>query len=584
MDTFTHTGPPKPGNDKPPVCSGGTCLGPVVDERGHSVTSRVVSQAGIFALRPYQKECVEKVCAAFREFSRLLAVVPTGGGKTIIFSALAAQATGRVLIVAHREELISQAAQKLLATTGIKAEVERAGQYASLDARVVVASVQTLHRRHTRFPADHFSLIIVDEAHHALADSYQTFLQYFLGGGAKVLGVTATPDIKDKRTLGCFFQSIAYEIGILDLIRQGYLAPIQVQAFPLKVDLSQSAAELGLGVVSNGDVDGRVSAHALEPYLDDIAARLKVILKDMKTLIFVPLVSTAQKMVEACIRQGLTARAASGESENRREILQAHGTEFQVLINSMLLTEGYDCPDIEAIVPLRFTRSRPLFSQMVGRGTRLWCPHGCTGPCSHPDRKKDLLLVDVLYLHGEMQLVRAASLVTGNAKEQEHINEAVAEKEAGPLLGFLRDAVAEREAKLAERMQQMTTRKPNTLSIEEWALLSHLPELADYQPTMAWHKELATAKQLETLDNLNIDTTTIRTKGQASAVLDSLLGRRERGLATVKQVRLLQRYEHPAPLEATIQEASEFIDRKMGRFRQQRFFSAKAHQLTGGSK
>jgi len=161
--------------------------------------------------RPYQLECLDAVANGWKEFRRQLIVVPTGGGKTVIFSKLAAVNAGRTLILAHREELIDQAVAKLRAATGIEAEKDKAEHIAELDARVVVASVQTLMRenRMNRWPQDHFDLVVCDEAHHAISPSWRGVLSRF-DEHARVLGVTATPDRGDKKNLGVYFENVLF--------------------------------------------------------------------------------------------------------------------------------------------------------------------------------------------------------------------------------------------------------------------------------------------------------------------------------------------------------------------------------------
>jgi superfamily II DNA or RNA helicase len=189
--------------------------------------------------RPYQEEAVAAVIRGFAEFKRQFLVCPTGGGKTVIFAKLAEHySPNRTLVVAHREELLQQARDKLLSATGLAAEIEAADRRASLAAPVVVASVQSLSRaaRRERFPAGHFGLVVVDEAHHVLAASYKRVLAHF--SGAKVLGVTATPDRGDKREIGEVFENIAYEIGLVELVKAGFLSRIQVRTIPLRIDIS----------------------------------------------------------------------------------------------------------------------------------------------------------------------------------------------------------------------------------------------------------------------------------------------------------------------------------------------------------
>lgn len=189
------------------------------------------------ALRPYQEAARKSIHTEWENGRlRTLLVLPTGTGKTIVFASVAAdqvRAGDRVLILAHRGELLEQAADKLQRSTGLVSAVEKA-ESTCLDSwyRVVVGSVQTLQRtaRLERFPRDYFGTIIIDEAHHSITDGYRRILDYF--GSAKVLGVTATPDRGDMRNLGEVFDSLAYEYKLTDAIKDGYLCRIMAQTVP----------------------------------------------------------------------------------------------------------------------------------------------------------------------------------------------------------------------------------------------------------------------------------------------------------------------------------------------------------------
>jgi superfamily II DNA or RNA helicase len=308
-------------------------------------------------LRPYQQECIDRLLAKFREYSRVLAVLPTGAGKTIILAALAHRMQPlRSLVIAHREELITQAVNKIRAATGLCAEIEKAEDRASHEAPVVVASVQTLaqEQRRGRWPKDHFGLVVVDESHHVLADSYQSLLAHF-HDHAKVLGVTATPDRGDKRSLGEYFEEIGFEIGLHDLIKQGYLSRIVVKTVPLQIDLG------GVKTVA-GDFNDADLGDAIEPYLRQIIGEMKAAIGTRKTLVFLPLVRTSRRFVELCREAGLTAEHIDGQSTDRKEILDRYAAgEFQVLANSLLLTEGFDEPSVACVVCLRPTKIRAMY-------------------------------------------------------------------------------------------------------------------------------------------------------------------------------------------------------------------------------
>ncbi len=500
-----------------------------------------------FNLRPYQERCLEAVRRGFRERRKLLAVMPTGAGKTVLFSALAhGLQPERTLILAHRDELLRQAQDKLYKATGVIAEIEKADEKASPLAPVVVGSVQTLMRekRLQRWPKDHFSLVVVDEAHHALADSYQSVLAHF-DGHANVLGVTATPDRGDKRSLGEYFEDVAYEVGLPELIRDKFLVPIKVRTLPLRIDLN------GVRTVA-GDYSEADLGSALEPYLGAIVQELVAAVGRRKTLVFLPLIRTSQEFVRRCRETGLAAEHVDGQSENRGEILRRFGAgEVQVLSNSMLLTEGFDEPSIECIVCLRPTKVRALYSQIIGRGTRVSAG------------KEGLLVLDFLWMTEKHSLVRPAHLVAPCdelAQEMTEISEGAAGLECEQdLLQLECDAKESRERSLAEALRANTARRSQLIDPVEYALSLHEVDLADWAPTMRWHEDAPSQKQLDALERMGFDPGAVRTKGYASALLDKVMTRRALRLATPKQVAWLRKTGHPHPETATFEEASEWL-------------------------
>lgn len=311
-------------------------------------------------LRPYQQEAKSAVFQKWDEGQeRLLLVLPTGTGKTIVFAAVTEECVRmgkRVLILAHRVELLEQAADKILKSTGLRCAMEKAeqtcrGQY----YRVVVGSVQTLMRekRLKMFPEDYFDTIVVDEAHHCITDSYQKILQYF--SGAQVLGVTATPDRGDMRDMGEYFQAIAYEYTMPKAIREGYLCQIKALTIPLKIDIA------GVGMQA-GDFKTSELGTALDPYLGQIASEMEKYCLDKKTVVFLPLVKTSQKFRDILNEKGFHAAEVNGNSQDRAEVLRDfEDGKYNVMCNSMLLTEGWDCPSVDCIIVLRPTKVRSLY-------------------------------------------------------------------------------------------------------------------------------------------------------------------------------------------------------------------------------
>lgn len=311
-------------------------------------------------LRPYQEAAKTAIFSEWEQgHRRTLAVLPTGTGKTVLFGGITEDCVRqgeRVLILAHRAELLAQAADKIEKLTGLKSATEKAEE-SCLGSwnRVIVGSVQTLCRekRLNKFSADYFDTIVIDEAHHAISDTYQTILSHF--EGAKVLGVTATPDRGDMKNLGSIFDSLAYEYSLPKAIKDGYLCPIKAQTIPLRLDIS------GVGSQA-GDYKPGELANALEPYLHQIAAEMKNYCKGRKTVVFLPLVKISQNFRDILCKEGFRAAEVNGESPDRAEILAAFDRgEYDVLCNSMLLTEGWDCPSVDCIVVLRPTKVRGLY-------------------------------------------------------------------------------------------------------------------------------------------------------------------------------------------------------------------------------
>ena len=321
-------------------------------------------------LRPYQEQAKQ---AIFEEWGngnqKTLLVLPTGCGKTIVFAKVVEECVRRgkrVLIMAHRAELLEQASDKINKATGLICSVEKAEE-SCLGSwyRVVVGSVQTLTRekRLQQFDENYFDTIIIDEAHHSISDSYQRVLQYF--DSAEVLGVTATPDRGDMKNLGQYFNSLAYEYTLVKAIKEGYLTKIKAQTIPLKLDLT------GVGMQS-GDFKAGDLGNALDPYLYQIAHEMTKYCKDRKTVVFLPLVKTSQKFRDILNEVGFKATEVNGTSEDRAEVLKDYDQgKYNVLCNSMLLTEGWDCPSVDCVIILRPTKVRSLYCQMIGRGTRL---------------------------------------------------------------------------------------------------------------------------------------------------------------------------------------------------------------------
>lgn len=484
-------------------------------------------------LRPYQEEARAKVQQEWKEGrKRTLLVLPTGCGKTIVFSKIIEDRVKmgeRVLVLAHRSELLEQASDKLMTATGLGTALEKA-ENTSIGSwfRVVVGSVQTMQRekRLSQFPPNHFDTIVIDEAHHAISDGYQRVLEHF--GEANVLGVTATPDRGDMRNLGSYFDSLAYEYPLVDAIKSGYLSKITAITIPLELDLSTVSQQ-------GGDFKASEIGTALDPYLEQIADEMVKQCKDRKTVVFLPLVKTSQKFRDILNEKGFRAAEVNGESKDRAEILEDFDKDkYNVLCNSMLLTEGWDCPTVDCVVVLRPTKVRALYSQMVGRGTRL------------APGKENLLLLDFLWHTERHELCRPAHLIASSPEVAKKMTENMAE-DTEVEFSLLdaeeqasKDVVAEREEALAKQLAEQRKKKRKLVDPLQFEMSIQAEDLADYVPSFGWEMAPPSEKQLEALEKFGIYTEEIGNAGKAGKLLDRLNKRKDSGLTTPKQIRLLE--------------------------------------------
>lgn len=504
-------------------------------------------------LRPYQQQARDRIHAEWDAgHTRTLLVLPTGTGKTIVFASVAAdqvRAGDRVLILAHRGELLEQAADKLQRSTGLVSAVEKA-ESTCLDSwfRVVVGSVQTLQRtaRLERFPQDYFGTIIIDEAHHAITDGYRRILDYF--SGAKVLGVTATPDRGDMRNLGEVFDSLAFEYKLTDAIKEGYLCKIMAQTIPLQLDITSVT-------MSGGDYAVGDLGTALDPYLEQIAAEMAQRCRGRKTVVFLPLIKTSQKFRDLLNAYGFRAAEVNGQSDDRRQVLADFDAgKYNVLCNSMLLTEGWDCPSVDCVVVLRPTKVRSLYSQMVGRGTRL------------SPGKTDLLLLDFLWMTDKHELCRPADLVCEDRAVARQMTETLAEsgcpediEQAAAQAS--EDVVAQREEALAKQLAEQRRKKAKLVDPLQYEMSIQAEDLSGYVPTFGWEAGPPSEQQTAALEKLGILPDAVESAGKAALLLDRLNKRRDEGLTTPKQIRCLEKYGFQHVGTWSFEAARHMIDR-----------------------
>lgn len=372
-------------------------------------------------LRPYQREALAAVDAALeRGVHRPLVALPTGTGKTVVFASMLRERGGTALVLAHRDELLRQAADKLR-TVAPELAMSIGFVQASRDdtnAPVVIASVQTLARqsRLDRLPA-RFDTVVVDEAHHATADSYRRILEQVATPLA--VGFTATPERADKARLADVWEEIVYGRSLLDMIADGYLCDLR----GVRIDLAD--LDLSKVKVTRGDYQAdqlgqaMTAAHAPE----QTARALVEHAAGRKAIVFCPTVDLAARTAEAMRDAGIRTGHVHGDmpvDERRRILADLAAGHLQAVTNVDVLTEGYDEPSIDCVAIAAPTRSRIAYVQRVGRGTRL-----------HPG-KTDCLVLDLVGVSDDLSLQSLPALFDLKAppKPGETVAQAVARQAA----------------------------------------------------------------------------------------------------------------------------------------------------------
>ena len=350
-------------------------------------------------------------------------------------------------------------------------------------------------------------------------------LQHF--ESANVLGVTATPDRGDMRNLGSYFESLAYEYSLPEAIKSGYLSPIKALTIPLKLDLSNVKQQAG-------DFSTKDLGTALDPYLEQIAEEMKKQCLNRKTVVFLPLVKTSQKFRDILNKHGFKAAEVNGESTDREQVLKDYEEgKYNVLCNSMLLTEGWDCPSVDCVIVLRPTKVRALYSQMVGRGTRL------------APGKKELLLLDFLWHTERHELCHPANLIATDEKVAKKMTENI-EELGTPIdleeaeLQAKEDVALEREELLAKQLAEMKKRKRKLVDPLQFEMSIQASDLTDYVPSFGWQMSPPTDKQVKALEKWGIFPDEIENAGKAEMLINRLVKRRDAGLSTPKQIRFLE--------------------------------------------
>lgn len=531
-------------------------------------------------LRPKQVEQRNAVEDKWAEGHRsVLMVSPTGTGKTVVLADIVAnQRFKRTLVIAHREELITQlevALRRVGCDVGVEMAERTARTRGFVEPQVVVASVQTLvagdcnRLKSLVDKPDRWGLTVIDEAHHAIADSYRIVLEHMQQNVQhRVLGVTATPDRTDRLAMGAVFEAVAHEYAIGEAIEDGYLVPIKQRAIMVEsLDYSKCRT-------TAGDLNGRDLARVmeLERNLHAIAEPTMELAGNRKAVVFCASVDQARRITEIFNRaKPHSARFVEGNTpkDERRQIFREFDRgDFQFLCNCMIATEGWDCPSCEVVVLGRPTKSRSLFVQCVGRGTR---------PLPG--------VVDAATDASERRAAIAASEKThceifdfvGNSGRHKLVNifDVLGGEHPGPILRRAQQIAAESDEAVdideaIELAREQERAEQEKLELEAQAKRARLRakvkhssrmfnpfDVLDIAPPKQTKGEAASDKQVALLAKFKIDATEM-SKAEASRLTREVFRRMNAGYCTVAQARILK--EHGYSTEVSVAEASKIID------------------------
>jgi superfamily II DNA or RNA helicase len=516
-------------------------------------------------LRDYQQEAYDNTIKTLETADSAICVMATGLGKTVFASHIVDHfiKSGRVMFAAHREELIFQGQEKMEAVTGHRADIEMGEHWATngfLKSPIVVTTIQSQiagreEARMERFTPNDFSLLLIDEAHHAISSSYKKVIDYYKQNpNLKVLGLTATPDRHDGLAMGQVFKEVAYEYNIRDGIDDGWLVPIEQQSvFVDSLDYS--------GVKSQaGDLNGKELAQVLEfeENLHAIADPTVRLTGDKKTLIFAGSVIQAERMTEIINRHKPgSARYVTGKTpkEVRRDMFKDYAEQrFQYLLNVGVATEGFDDPGIRCVVLARPTKSRSLFVQMVGRGTRplgglvdQWDDAVERRDAISKSEKPSVEIIDFVGNAGRHKLITTADILGGNYEDE--VVELAAKNAAE------KSARTGKPADIATELQQAEREYARRRREEEEALWRNKVKLRarfstakinpfdvlDVNPCQihSWHKDKPpTKKQIDWLKAKGVDVAGMNFD-HARQTIDELYRRQQEGKPTYKQTKQL---------------------------------------------
>jgi superfamily II DNA or RNA helicase len=500
-------------------------------------------------LRWYQREAFDAIMAGFQTFRSQMIVMATGTGKTQTFGAIAKHWPGSVLIIAHRDELVDQARERLEQMTGEYVEIEQGGLRCNPSTRIVIGSAQTLAKQN-RLEAlgkDRFSLIIPDEFHHYVSPTWRRPLEYF---NAKILGVTATPDRADEKALGQIAENVAYIMDVVDGIEQGYLVPIRGRQVILE------NIELDGVKTAKGDFVATQLDEAMVKAVEGIVAGVLKYEPDRQAVCFFPGVKSAELAAHRfnTLKPGSACfiSAKTPPDERKQMVRDFKAGRYIYLCNCMIAIEGFDAPQADLIVMGRPTKSRSLYAQMVGRGTRVLpglVEHYEGGELSEVRRQKvtqsakpDLVVLDFVGNSTKHTLMTPVDLLGGNYSEDEVTKAKELEKDnPGQDAKALLETARREIVALAQAVRSQV--KATVRSFDPFGVLNSRVDEEERYVTR-FGQQSATDGQFRALVDFGLEKREIEglTKHAAHKLLGSLIARSKLHLATYRQLCELKRF------------------------------------------
>lgn len=520
--------------------------------------------------RWYQKEAVLAAEKELADSRSTLIVMATGLGKTRVVSSLISRWThGKVLVLCHRDELVQQMRAELERALGVLVEIEQGDMRASLRADYVVASTDTIRqmRRLERFPKDHFSLIVTDEAHHYLAKTYKRILDYFEG---KVLGVTATPDRTDEKALGQLYDTVSYVLDIEDGIDAGYLVPIVGERVVLNEIKLDDVAKTRGGDLNESQLD-EVMLQAVEGIVQKVLEHHP----DRQGIAFFPGVRSAEYAMQrfnqlrpnsAIFIDGMTDKML-----RRRLVEDFRAGRYKILCNCAVATEGFDAPGVSLIVQGRPTMSRSLYCQMCGRGTRVL--PGTVDRLMLEEQKwerqdaivasakKNCVIMDFVGNSGKHALVTLEDALGGKYSDEEIERAKKLRSKGGDAPMDAREALQEARRELLAMAQKIKAQVKATVSSFDPFHVLDVGVREKDRYAQRFGLKPASEGQLAVLRLKGVPESDLAGLSHRAAgnLLTELNNRRSAGLANYKQLRQLQRFG-VNDRNVTFERASEVID------------------------